>query len=89
MYPVYYEAARSFARLASERGGALSPERLDRLVDDLLGALAAALSRPHPPHEAALLVGAYMGGGGAGIVVSGLAVPWVLSRTGPAGWPAG
>ncbi len=53
------------------------------------GALAAAISREHPPHEAALLVGTYMGGGGAGIVVSGLAVPAVLSRTGPSGWPAG
>ena len=53
------------------------------------GAMSAAISREHDGHESALLMGTYFAGGGVGIVVSGLAIPWVLSRTGPSGWPAG
>lgn len=53
------------------------------------GALTAAISREHAGQESALLIGTYFAGGGAGIVVSGLAIPWVLSRTGPSGWPSG
>ncbi len=53
------------------------------------GAMTAAISRAHPGHQSAVLMGTYFAGGGVGIVVSGLAVPWVLSRTGPSGWPWG
>ena len=53
------------------------------------GAITSAMSRRHTPHRAALLIGTYFAGGGVGIVASGLLVPAVLQRLGPAGWPSG
>lgn len=52
-------------------------------------AITASLTRARPGREAALLIGTYFAGGGIGIIVSGLAVPAVLDRLGPGGWPQG
>ncbi len=53
------------------------------------GAITSTISRRHTPHRSAVLIGTYFAGGGVGIVASGLLVPAVLDRLGPAGWPAG
>lgn len=55
------------------------------------GAGLAAHAGAHlPPRRAAVLIGVYVGGGGWGIVLSGLSVAPVLSALGPAeGWRAG
>lgn len=51
------------------------------------GALATQFGHGKPPGWSAVLLGTYFGGGGLGIVVSGLAVPPVLAGVGPAqGW---
>ena len=53
------------------------------------GAITSTISRRHTPHRAAVLIGTYFAGGGVGIVSSGLLVPAVFERLGPAGWPTG
>ena len=53
------------------------------------GAITSTICRRHGPHRSAVLIGTYFAGGGVGIVASGLLVPAVLERLGPAGWPAG
>ena len=52
--------------------------------------LVAELARHGTQRRAASLLGIYFAGGGAGIVVSGLAIPWLLDATGAAdGWQWG
>ena len=68
-----------------------------RFVAGLSGALAfilgaalvAEASHRGTPGRAALLLGVYFGGAGAGIVAAGLLVPWVLDLTAGAGWRQG
>lgn len=68
-----------------------------RFVAGLAGALAFVLgaalvaeaSHRGSRGRAAVLLGVYFGGAGAGIVVAGLLVPWVLSLTGGHGWRQG
>ena len=49
------------------------------------GALAAHIARAHPSRSAFLL-GLYYGGPGIGIIVSGLAAPYLLESFGPGSW---
>ncbi|MCK0110628.1 YbfB/YjiJ family MFS transporter [Ornithinimicrobium sp. F0845] len=68
-----------------------------RFVAGLSGALAFVLgaalvaeaSHRGTPGRAAVLLGVYFGGAGAGIVAAGLLVPWVLDVTDGAGWRQG
>ena len=68
-----------------------------RFVAGLAGALAFVLgaalvaeaSHRGSRRRAALLLGVYFGGAGAGIVAAGLLVPWVLDITAGAGWRQG
>ena len=51
------------------------------------GALTARLGHGRPASRAALLLGVYYGGGGLGVVASGLVVPAILAGAGPGpGW---
>lgn len=52
-------------------------------------ALVAEASHRGTRGRAAMLLGIYFGGAGAGIVAAGLLVPWVLSITNGTGWRAG
>lgn len=52
-------------------------------------ALVAEASHRGSRGRAALLLGVYFGGAGAGIVAAGLLVPWVLELTGGTGWRQG
>lgn len=52
-------------------------------------ALVAEASHRGSRGRAALLLGVYFGGAGAGIVAAGLLVPWVLDLTGGTGWRQG
>ncbi|MCL4433349.1 MAG: YbfB/YjiJ family MFS transporter [Actinobacteria bacterium] len=55
-----------------------------------LVATAAPATQATSPHRAAMLLGIYFAGGGAAIVASGLAVPYLLATTGLAdGWRLG
>ena len=51
--------------------------------------LAAGVARAGSPQASGLPLAIYITGVGSGIVVSGLVVPPVLARLGPAGWPTG
>lgn len=53
------------------------------------GGLVAEASHRASRGRAALMLGLYFGGVGAGIALAGLLVPWVLSVTGGAGWRQG
>lgn len=51
------------------------------------GALAAQLGYGKPSNRSALLLGIYFGGGGLGVVVSGVVIPPLLAALGPVtGW---
>lgn len=50
------------------------------------GAMASQLFR-NDPHRNALAIAVYFGGGGLGLLVSGLMVPILLERWGDAAWP--
>ena len=50
------------------------------------GALAAHIAQAHPTRSAFLL-GLYYGGPGIGIIVSGIAAPYLLQTIGPGSWP--
>nr|WP_306239285.1 YbfB/YjiJ family MFS transporter [Ornithinimicrobium cryptoxanthini] len=52
-------------------------------------ALVAEASHRGSRGRAAMLLGVYFGGAGAGIVAAGLLVPWILDRTAGAGWRQG
>lgn len=52
-------------------------------------ALVAEASHRGSRGRAAVLLGVYFGGAGAGIVLAGLLVPWVLELTGGTGWREG
>lgn len=68
-----------------------------RFVAGLAGALAFVLgaalvaeaSHRGSRGRAAVLLGVYFGGAGAGIVAAGLLVPWVLESTDSSGWRVG
>lgn len=51
------------------------------------GALAAALF-PDDPGRAAAAIAIYFGGGGIGIVLSGITLPWLFAHSGSQAWPA-
>lgn len=50
------------------------------------GVMAATLFR-HTPAKNALAIGLYFGGGGTGMLASGLLVPYLLETAGAAAWP--
>ena len=50
------------------------------------GVMVSALF-PARPHANALAISLYFGGGGLGMVASGMTVPLLLDATGPSGWP--
>jgi predicted MFS family arabinose efflux permease len=53
-------------------------------------ALAAGLGHGAPPFRSALLLGIYFGGGGVGIAISGVILPYLLAHTSAAsGWKWG
>ncbi|MBK7470596.1 MAG: YbfB/YjiJ family MFS transporter [Betaproteobacteria bacterium] len=51
------------------------------------GALAAALF-PDEPRRAAAAIGIYFAGGGIGIVLPGVTLPWLFAYAGSQAWPA-
>lgn len=53
------------------------------------GGLVAEASHRATRGRAALMLGVYYGGVGAGIALAGVLVPWVLSATGGTGWRQG
>lgn len=50
------------------------------------GGLVAAMGKGASHSKASLSLGAYFGGGGIGIVVSGVFIPWMLRALGPGSW---
>ncbi len=50
------------------------------------GGLAAALF-PHDPRRAAAAIGIYFAGGGIGIALPGITLPWLFAWSGSAAWP--
>lgn len=50
------------------------------------GAMAAALF-PGDPRRSAMAIAIYFGGGGLGMLLSGLGLPWFMDWSGPQGWP--
>ncbi len=83
------------ALLATAATGDVTVLALLRAIAGVAGAicfisgagLVAEVGRAGSPRRAAALLGIYFAGGGAGIVASGLAIPWLLAAT-PArvGW---
>jgi len=55
----------------------------------VVGSALASRIRVSGPKQSATMVSIYMAGVGAGIVLSGIAVPAVLTWLGDSGWPAG
>ncbi|WP_431278501.1 YbfB/YjiJ family MFS transporter [Leifsonia poae] len=55
----------------------------------VVGSALASRIRVTSPKQSSIMVSIYMAGVGAGIVISGIAVPAVLSWLGDTGWPAG
>src|ERR1700712_2021758 len=55
----------------------------------VVGSALASQIRVSSPKQSSVMVSIYMAGGGAGIVLSGVAIPLVLGWLGDAGWPAG
>jgi hypothetical protein len=55
----------------------------------VIGSALASRIRVSGPKQSSIMVSIYMAGVGAGIVLSGIAVPAVLTWLGDGGWPAG
>jgi predicted MFS family arabinose efflux permease len=53
----------------------------------ITGSVLAASVFPHDARKAATAIAIYFGGGGAGLLLSGLTLPWLFVHDGDAAWP--